>query len=166
VPLWQNFFARVKKYNSPLKISRRAFSPMQKKSPHKLGWKLIGAFLIFGCSMLVLSATFLSFPDWSLSSVFWNLRPDVKLQLDAIGWPVIAGFFSLSVIFAFAAVGWFRKRKWGWVMAVILIGGNLVGDISQMFAGKILEGCVGIVFGGALMLYLCSWYIRGNFQKN
>jgi len=48
---------------------------MHSSKPHRLGWLLIGIFLIFGASMLALSALMLSLPDLSLAKLFWSLRP-------------------------------------------------------------------------------------------
>lgn len=138
---------------------------MNSPKPHRLGWLLIGIFLSFGASMLALSAVLLSFPDLRFSKWFWSLRPDSHAQLVSLGKPLIFGFGVLAGIFAAASTLWFRRRFAGWILGLVLIGANLVGDIAQLFSGRIFEGSLGVVLGGALFFYMTSAKIRGNFKR-
>ncbi|MBL8993127.1 MAG: hypothetical protein JNM63_07290 [Spirochaetia bacterium] len=138
---------------------------MDSPKPHYLGWLLIGVFLIFGASMLAFSALTLSMPELRLAKLFWSLRPEAHSQLAALGKPLIFGFGLLAGVFAASATLWFRRRFAGWIMGISLIGVNVVGDIAQLFSGRIFEGSLGVVLGGALFLYMLSGKIRGNFTR-
>jgi len=133
---------------------------------HKLGWRLIGAFLIFGACMLALTAIMLLMPATSWSAAVWSLRPGVRGQLEEVGWPIAVCFSVLSCLFIYAAACWFLRRKIGWVIASLLIVCNLLGDLAQLFFGRVIEGSVGIIFGGLLFAYMTSPWIRGIFYPD
>ena len=71
----------------------------------------------------------------------------------------------LGVILALAAAGWFRRRLWGWRLAVIIIATQVLGDLVNVFRGDILRGSVGVAIAGSLLLYLWRPSIRACFQK-
>lgn len=138
---------------------------MNSPKPHRIGFLLIGIFLAFGASMLTLSTFSLSLPDLRFSHWFWSLRPEAHSQLAALGKPLILGFAVLAVLFTTVSILWFRRNFVGWIMGVSLIAANVLGDIVQLFSGRIPEGSLGVVLGGALFLYMLTWRIRGNFIR-
>ena len=50
-------------------------------------------------------------------------------------------FPLLSCVLVVAAVGWFRRRKWGWVLAVFVIAVQVAGDLVNLLRA-ILCGAV------------------------
>ena len=105
-------------------------------------------------------------PRPQLGQTFLVASPEAHSQLAALGKPLIFGFALLAGVFAAASTLWFRRSKAGWILGVFLIGVNVVGDSVQLFSGRIFEGSLGLVLGGALFLYMLSSKIRGNFNRN
>ena len=64
-------------------------------------------------------------------------------------------FFLQSAILAAAAVGWFKRRLWGWGLAVGIIFTQVVGDLVNFVKGDLLRGGTGLTIAGAL-LSICS----------
>ncbi len=63
-------------------------------------------------------------------------------------------FVLLAVALAAAGIGWFRRRLWGWRLAVAIIATQVAGDAINCIRGDWLRGGVGLVIAGALLLFL------------
>jgi len=70
----------------------------------------------------------------------------------------------LGIALAAAGVGWLKRRYWGWILDVVLIGGNLLGDAIRLAQGDWQSEAVGVLLAGALFLYLISARVRGFFR--
>jgi hypothetical protein len=57
-------------------------------------------------------------------------------------------FLILGIHLATAAVGWFKRRLWGW----------------SVFSGHYLVGATGVSIAGALLIYLLRADVRSAFQ--
>jgi hypothetical protein len=133
---------------------------MRKKTP--TGLDAIGMFLFFGAVMASYAATTLLWRGTPLDRL-WALNPKAYEQLAPMGAKVGILFLLLSAALAAAGIGWFRRRLWGWRLAVILIATQVLGDIVNCFKGDLLRGGIGIVIAGALLLYLLRRGIRAAF---
>jgi hypothetical protein len=72
-------------------------------------------------------------------------------------------FLLLSVALAMAGIGWFRRRPWGWRLAVVIIATQVVGDLVNCVRGDSLRGGTGVIIAGALLLFLWRPKIRDSF---
>ena len=70
----------------------------------------------------------------------------------------------VSIACAFAALGLWRRVRWGRWLAVVLLTANLVGDVVNALRGD-LRTLVGIPIAGALILYLLSARTRTQFES-
>src|SRR5262249_40434943 len=93
----------------------------------------------------------------------WSLNPRAYKELVPFAKLAGPGFLLLGSTLALAAFGWFRRRLWGWRLAVVLIATQAVGDLFNLFRGHTLEGIVGITVAGALFCYLCGKRVRSAF---
>ena len=84
-------------------------------------------------------------------------------QLSPFGGKVGIIFLILSAALALSGIGWFRRRLWGWRLAVAIIATQVLGDIANLIRGDWLRGGIGVVIAGALLIYLLSPQIRGAF---
>jgi hypothetical protein len=121
-----------------------------------------GIFLCFGASMALLAATLLLLPGTFLDKL-WVLNPTAQRQLTAVGARAGALFLFLSLILATAAIGWFKRRQWGWRLAVIILAIHLAGDLGNILLGRLLEGALGVLVAGALLIYLLRPTTRAQF---
>lgn len=126
------------------------------------GITAFGAFLLFGMSMASLAGTTFVWRGTFLDRI-WTLNPTAYRQLVPWGRSVGAAFLLLAVALGAAAVGWFRRRLWGWRLAVAVIVIQIIGDTVNLLRGDFVRGLIGIVFAGALMIYLLRPEIEGTF---
>jgi hypothetical protein len=126
------------------------------------GFTAIGIFLFFGASMASLAATTFLWRGTALDRL-WELNPSAYKQLAPLGILVGIPFLLLAVALTAAGIGWFRRRLWGWRLAVIIIGAQVLGDIVNCARGDLLRGGIGVVIAGALLLFLLQSRTRATF---
>src|SRR5271168_2841415 len=91
------------------------------------GFTALGIFLFFGASMAILAATSLLWRGTALDRI-WALNPRAQMQLAPLGAAIGVLFLLLGVALATAGIGWFRRRLWGWRLAVAIIAMQILGD--------------------------------------
>jgi hypothetical protein len=78
----------------------------------------------------------------------------------AAPFPLLAG-----ALFA-AAVGWFRRQFWGWLLGVTLISINLAGDLFNLVLSREwLGGMIGIAIAGSLLACMIHQPTRKQFSR-
>lgn len=127
------------------------------------GFAVIGVFLFFGASIAGLAATTLLLPGTLLDRA-WTLNPTAYKQLSPLGTKVGLLFLLLTVALVTSGVGWFRRRVWGWRLAVAIIGTQVIGDIVNVVRGDLLRGATGVIIAGTLLLYLLRRRLRVAFR--
>ena len=93
----------------------------------------------------------------------WVLNQMAYNRLVPMGRTVGILFLLLSVALAMAGIGWFRRRPWGWRLAVVIIATQVVGDLVNCVRGDSLRGGTGVIIAGALLLFLLRPKIRDSF---
>ena len=128
------------------------------------GFAAIGVFLFFGATMASLAATTLLLPGTPLDRA-WILNPTAYKQLSPLGSKVGILFLLLAVLLVLSGVGWFRRRLWGWRLAVAIIATQVLGDITNLVRGDWLRGGTGFIIASALLLYLLTPRVRAAFSR-
>lgn len=114
--------------------------------------------------MAAYAAITLGFPGTPLDALWvWNKRGHEGLVW--LGKIAALPFVLLSIALACAAVGWFRRRRWGWILGVAIIGINMAGDLSQVVIGERWKGVVGVAVAGALLAYMVRPRVRKYFHQ-
>jgi len=127
-----------------------------------LGIVSLGIFLFFGATMAALAGTTLIWRGTFLSGV-WKLNPTAYEQLATLDRSVGIVFLFLSGLMAVAGLGWFRRRHWGWRLAVAIIVLQGLGDLVNFLRGDFVRGGIGATIAGALLLYLFSENVKKSF---
>jgi hypothetical protein len=122
----------------------------------------MGIFLVFGACMASLAGLTLAVPGTALDRV-WLLNPRAYIQLKPLGKEVGILFLLLAVMLAAAAAGWFQRRIWGWRLAVAIIATQIAGDLVNSFSGHPIEGGIGVVIAGGLLVYLFRTEVKAAF---
>ena len=123
----------------------------------------IGIFLIFATCMASLAGITITFPGTPLD-LAWKLNPRAYAELKPLG-PIIGiPFFLLAYSLGMSAVGWFRRRRWGWALATIIIAIQILGDIANTASGHLLQGIVPVIISSVLLYYLLRPAIRSAFS--
>jgi len=137
-------------------------SPIPPEASSPPGITAIGVFLMFGATMACVAGTTLLRPGTALSRV-WVLNPRAYNVLAPYGKSVGIGFLLLAVLLTLAGVGWFKRRRWGWQLAVAIITTQVLGDLVNMVQGQVVPGGTGVVIAGALLLYILRPNMRAAF---
>lgn len=64
---------------------------------------------------------------------------------------------------AAGAIGWFKRQRWGWGLALAVIATQVLGDLVNIFMGDLLRGGTGFLIAGTLLLYLLRPQLRSAF---
>ena len=122
----------------------------------------MGIFLFFGASMASLAATTLLWRGTALDRL-WKLNPTAYKQVAPLGRIVGILFLVLGAALITAGVGWFRRRLWGWRLAVVIVSTQVLGDVVNCVRGDWLRGGTGVIIAGGLLLFLLRSKIRAAF---
>jgi len=126
------------------------------------GLLLVGIFLLVAAFVAVLAATSILFPGTPLKRI-WQLNPRAHQQLAPLGKAIGALFLLLATALATAAFGWFKRRRWGWLLTVVIIAVQLLGDFVNALSGHFLDGAIGVSIASALLFYLLRRNVKRAF---
>ena len=112
--------------------------------------------------MASLAATALLWRGTPLDRI-WALNPRAYKQLQPLGRTVGILFLLLGLALTTAGIGWFRRRLWGWRLAVVIIATQVLGDVVNLVKGDLLRGGIGVLIAGALLLFLLRPKMRAAF---
>jgi hypothetical protein len=129
------------------------------------GLTAMAVFLVFGATMATLAGITLLFPGSFLDPI-WRLNPEAGEQLHQLGRGIGIAFLGLGAAMFAAAIGWIKRRFWGWALAVIIIASQVLGDLVNALRGEFLKGAVGVAVAGALLIYLLQPRVRSAFVRN
>jgi hypothetical protein len=131
------------------------------------GFVAIGVFFAFGATMAAYAAVTLLRPGTILDAL-WALNKRGHAGLVLLGRSAVLLFAVLSVLLGLAAVGWFRRKYWGWMLGVTIIAINATGDLINAVMGEWLKGAVGVVIAGLLLIYMTrvKSYFRPGAAKH
>ena len=128
------------------------------------GLAAIGAFFVFGATMAAYAAVTLAKPGTFLDTL-WVLNKRGHARLILLGRGAVLLFAVLSVLLGMAAVGWFRRKYWGWILGVTIIAINATGDLINGVMGEWLKGVVGVAIAGLLLIYMTRPRVRTYFSR-
>jgi hypothetical protein len=129
------------------------------------GFKAVGVCLFFGATMAALAGTTLVWPGTVLDRM-WTLNPLAYRQLAPLRAPVGIAFLLLSAALVVAGVGWFRRRPWGWLLAVAIILVQMIGGLVNAVRGDLLKASTGFIIAVALLIYLFRPRVRTAFPRH
>ena len=135
---------------------------IRENSPRGLG--AVGTFLFFGAIMASLAGTTLLWPGTVLDRM-WALNPRTYRELAPFGRVIGIPFLLLGVALTVAGIGWFKGCLWAWRLAVVIIATQVLGNLMNIFLGRIVEGAIGITIAGALIFYLLRSEVRAAFAR-
>ena len=129
------------------------------------GFIPIGVFFVFGATMAAYAAVTLLLPGTFLDAL-WALNPHGRAELVPFSKIAAPAFMILSAALAATAVGWFRRRYWGWFLGAAMIAINAAADLINLGLGQHLKGAVGAAIAGLLLFYLTRSGVRDYFAAS
>jgi hypothetical protein len=127
-----------------------------------LGFKALALFFCFGSFVAAYAAATLFHPGTALDRL-WALNRPAYIGLSALGRLASLPFVILSLVLLMAAIGWFRRQYWGWLLGVAVIATNLAADLVHALLGDRLRSGIGIVIASLLLFYLTRARVRTYF---
>ena len=128
------------------------------------GFRAIGIFLLFGAVMASLAGVTLVWRGCRLDRL-WSLNPRAYVQLAPYGKAAGMAFLLLAATLVSAGVGWFRRRFWGWALAVTIVTIQVVGSLMNAILGSAFKGVIGLILAGILLYFLLRLQVRGFFAN-
>jgi len=95
----------------------------------------------------------------------WALNAPAYSQLAPFGKTVGVLFLLLSATLLLAGAGWFKRRRWGWRLAVAIIGTQVLGDFLNASKGDVIRGGIGFIIATVLLVYLLRPQVRSAFTS-
>jgi hypothetical protein len=100
----------------------------------------------------------------SLFDAIWRVNPRGREGLLRMGlWGVLL-LFTASGFCAAAAIGLWRRARWGHTLATILIAINLFSDIGNAVVGGERRALIGVPIAVGLLVYIFSKAVRSQFK--
>jgi hypothetical protein len=113
------------------------------------------AFFAFGAMMCVVTISLLLFPGSALDSL-WRLNPDARLVFESMGYWSLALMLTVGTACLFAAIGLWRAKPWGTLLALIILSINMLGDLTNVFLRHDYRGLIGVPVAGAMIFFLLA----------
>ena len=129
-----------------------------------VGMQAITAFLVFAMLMACFAGATLIWRGTVLERA-WALNPQAYARLAAMGRSPAILFLILAALLAAAAVGWVKRRFWGWLLVVLIISGQILGAAVNAFFGEPIRGLAGFAIAGGLLMYLGRSKVRSRFAS-
>jgi hypothetical protein len=145
------------------------FAPLSSSVRHEVsevtapsGVRALVAFFVFGACMSGLSLASLWIPG-SVLEVIWRVNPTARAALGQMGSWALVLMSALCVAFAFAAIGLYRRKRWGRLLAIAILSINMVGDAAAAIVRSDPQTLIGLPIAGLLIAYLMRSNVRNWF---
>jgi hypothetical protein len=123
----------------------------------------MGVFLLFGAVMASIAGATLIIRGSAFDRM-WALNPRAYNELAPLGRAVGIPFLLLGIALTLAGIGWFKRRYWGWQLAVVIVVIQVAGGFVHVFLGHVVQGGIGVTIPGALLYYLTRTNVRAAFR--
>ena len=127
-----------------------------------LGIAALSVFSLVAAVLASVAAISLAFPGGPLEPM-WQLNPRGHEDFARMhGWAVLL-LAGVSGMCGITAIGLWRRRRWGYAIAVAGLSMHLVGDILSVVLGTEPRAIIGIPIVAALLVYLSRPHVRSAF---
>jgi hypothetical protein len=123
----------------------------------------LGVFWIFAALMAALAGVTLVCSGTPLDRI-WALNKPAYALLLPIARVVGPLFLVFSATMVCIIVGWFRRKRWAWWLAIGVLGTQMIGDIVNLARGDFSRGSAGVVIATAMLFLLLKRDIRDQFS--
>jgi len=108
---------------------------------------------VIGTTASLLAVVSLSFPG-SFLEFLWQVNPHARDGFARMGsWSVVL-MVVVCVSCLLTAIGLWRALRWGYWLAVVMLIGNLAGDVINVITGTERRAIIGVPIALVLLFYL------------
>ena len=122
----------------------------------------MSGFFSLGAVIAAITCIALLVPGGILDPI-WRLNPEAHRVFVRMGFWAAALMFAVAGACAFSARGLWIRARWGHRLALAVLVLNLVGNVTNALIRGDLRTVIGLPIGGALIAYLLSAGVRGQF---
>lgn len=112
------------------------------------------AFFALGACIAFVAAVALLTPGGFLEPI-WRLNPRAQIAFASLGGWSIVLMSGVSALCLSAAVGLWRRKRWGYYLAIAILIINLIGDTTNVLLGTERRAVIGIPVA-LILLWLLS----------
>jgi hypothetical protein len=98
--------------------------------------------LVFETGMALLFGVAAIWPS-ALIELSRKLSPPAQIRLTPIGTTAGIFLFVLALVRGLSAVGWFLRRRWGWLLTMVVIAIQILRSIGNAASGDLAQGLFG-----------------------
>ena len=120
-----------------------------------VGITALSFFFVFGTLMSGLAAVMLLFPGSVLDPI-WRLNPHAHNGFVTLGSWALLLMATVCLACATAALGLWRRTRWGFWTALAVLSANLAGDTTNAVVAGDWRTLIGLPIGGFLIAYLIT----------
>jgi hypothetical protein len=128
------------------------------------GVAALAVLFAFGTLASAFALVTLAWPGTVLDAI-WRINPDGHAALSDLG---RAGGWLMGVVCAScaaAAYGTWNGRRWGYLLAILLLVGNLCGAVADAIVASRPQALIGVPIVVGIMVYLRLSTARAYFQR-
>jgi Predicted membrane protein (DUF2127) len=125
---------------------------------------LLALFAIGTCASFI-SAVSLTFPGSFLEPI-WRLNPKAHEGFTHIGSWAIVLMIAVSIACLLTMIGLWRRRRWGYWLAVFMLVMNLGGDVLNVIIGTEPRAVIGVPVVTVILIYLMRKQTRNHFSDS
>src|SRR5262245_19082406 len=130
--------------------------------PRPKGITALSVFFAFGAAMALTSFVALLFPGGFLEPM-WRLNPRAREAFGSMGGWALLLMAAVGVACAFAAFGLWRGRRWGYILALVILSVNLIGDLTNALLGIEPRAWFGVPVAALILWFLATPRVRTFF---
>ena len=121
----------------------------------------LAGFFVFGCAMSSLALASLLLPSSPLRYI-WRINPHALEAFESMGLWAYLMLVVVAAVCALSAVGVWRRRRWGYALAVSVLAANMVGDAANAAFGNEPRAVVAVLIVAAVLAYLARSKVRAQ----
>jgi hypothetical protein len=129
------------------------------------GITALSLFFGFGAAMALTSFVALLFPGGFLEPM-WRLNPRAREAFGSMGGWALLLMAAVSLACAFASRGLWRGKRWGYILAIVILTVNLIGDLTNALLGIEPRAWFGVPIAALLIWFLVTPKIRNFFRPS
>ena len=127
-----------------------------------VGYQVIGYFLAIAVLIVLMAGLSLLMPETFWRQI-WFIKKDEYHQMLPDRILIGCGFSLLALIMAFAAIGWFRKKRWAWILTIGIFLINGLSDGVRLIMDSYVEGIIGVFVSAVVIYFLTRSSVKNIF---
>lgn len=129
-----------------------------------IGITLLSIFSFVATGITLLASLSLLIPNGALEPI-WRLNPRARADLGSIGLWAVLLFFVVGVTCLMVGIGLWRGKRWGYLLAMVGLCINTLGDLINALSGREPRAIVGVPIVMLILAYLLTRRVKLFFSN-